>query len=313
MQMKTFTQIRQKKLAVIFTLGVLFYEALPARAEHFSQYSISDSIPDKHNMLAARYCQEKQLDLAISEINLALQDPEESVDYFTWYTRGFIYKEIYKIEGKQNRYSQSREMAIESFLRALKLQKDPSKTGSNNSALLFLTNSMLNDALVIASTLNADSDEDGEKLYLRYVEVMEALDPSFNASSSGKNFYTARAQRWYKLWTDDMCNDVLFMRTVESYQSLIAMSSDNCEAHYNLGVAWYNMAISASKDCINLSKESSCMTKAKTELEEAYSICNSNTEILMGLVNLYKTLGNTEQVNKYSQLLTEVRNAQIKE
>jgi hypothetical protein len=274
---------------------------------------VSDSIPEKHNMIAARYCQEKLFDQAITEINIATQDSEESFDYFTWYTRGFIYKEIYKLEDKQNRQSRNREIAIESFLYAMKLQKDNSKASSNNSALLFLSNSMLNDALVIASTLNADSDEDGEKLYLKYVEVMEASEPLFNAAPSGRNFYTARAQRWYKLWTDDMCNDVLFGRTVEAYETLISVSSDNCEAHYNLGVAWYNMAISASKDCVNTEKESSCLSKATSELEQAYSICNSNIEILMGLVNLYKTMGNTEQVSKYSQLLTEVRNTIIKE
>ncbi len=311
--MKTFTKIGHKRLALFFFISSLICGSIQIQAELVFSGSISDSIPEKHNMLAARYCQEKEFDLAVSEITLATQDLEESVDYFTWYTRGFIYKEIYKLEDKQNRHSQNRDIAIESFLHALKLQKDSNKIGSNNSALLFLSNSMLNDALVIASTLNADSDEDGEKLYLRYVEVMEVADHSFNASSSGKNFYTARAQRWYKLWTEDMCNDVLFMRTIESYEKLIQMSSDNCEAHYNLGVAWYNMAISASKDCINTEKESTCLSKATSELEQAFSICNSNIEILMGLVNLYKTMGNSEQVSKYTQILTAVRSAQIKE
>jgi tetratricopeptide (TPR) repeat protein len=310
---KIFTTIGHKAFGNLLLLALILFRSFQTQAGIVHLNTVSDSIPEKHNMIAARYCQEKLFDQAISEINVATQDPEESFDYFTWYTRGFIYKEIYKLEDKQNRQSRNREIAIESFLYAMKLQKDNSKTSSNNSALLFLSNSMLNDALVIASTLNTDSDEDGEKLYLKYLEVMEASDPLFNAAPSGRNFYTARAQRWYKLWTEDMCNDVLFGRTIEAYETLIQMSSDNCEAHYNLGVAWYNMAISASKDCVNAEKESTCLSKATSELEQAYSICKSNIEILIGLVNLYKTTGNTEQVSKYTQLLTEVRNTIIKE
>jgi tetratricopeptide (TPR) repeat protein len=309
----TFTKTGQRISGYLFTFLFVIFHSLFAQASAFILSADPDSLHDKHSILAARYCQEKQFDLAISEINHALEDPIESQEYFTWYTRGFIYKEIFKIEGAQNRQSQNREIAIQSFLQALKIQKDNSSIGSNNSALQFLANSIFNDALVIASTLSADSDEDGEKLYERYVEIMETIDPLFNAASTSKNFYTARAQRWYKLWTEDMCNDVLFSRTIESYEKLIQVSSDNCEAHYNLGVAWYNMAISASKDCINDEKKSASLSKATKELEQAYAYCNSNIEILMGLVNLYKMTNNQDQISKYTNILTELRKSQNKE
>ena len=86
---------------------------------------------------AARLCQEKQFDKALSKIKEAKETKLEGDNPYLWYVDGFIHKEMYKQNESGNRSSIQREMAVESFIKSLEMDKQNQHAAMTKLSLKF--------------------------------------------------------------------------------------------------------------------------------------------------------------------------------
>ncbi len=258
----------------------------------FSNTVFSDTIPQRHAFAAAQLCQEKKMSEALLEIELAIADQEESTDMYTWYVRGFIYKEQYKLSESSDRHSLSRTLAAESFLKSKAMaDNDDEVTLNHNTALKYIASTYYNDAMKAAIEMQVDEKE-CDDLMNRYYTLMNKVEPGKDFVSEYKEFYTAKAQRYFDLWTAASESIILFNKCSDTYQLVLALQPDDCNAQYNLGVLYYNKVASDCKDAkpkcadnslVKKSSEYFAMVKQKCATEEMLRSILTAEEFFMSL------------------------------
>lgn len=293
-----------RRLTVAFSVFILF-----VGIEGFSINFSADSVPERYAVSAARHCQQKDFETAKSEIEIALLSPEEMKDAYTWYIRGFIYKEIYKLYESTNVHSPARELAIDSFLYADQINEDIEISNNNDAALKYLAWTYFKDAIKMAGEFNPDDEEKGDGLFLKYSIIQNEL--AGNPVSPGDHviLMKQKGQRYLELLRNQQCNRDLCNQAKETMGVVVLADSLDCIAQYNNATIYYNIAVNSNEiyaDCFSMDERSAHLLQAEKFLLNAEKCCAENLEIISSLLNVYRFVNNSEQMLIYETKLQRI-------
>jgi hypothetical protein len=261
---------------------------------------------------AAKLCQEKQFDLAVQKIEEAKASPVESLDSYTWYVDGFIQKEIYKQNDIGVRNSKHREMAAESLLKALELDKKNQHSAMIKLSLKFLASSYYNDALLQTQEFDLTNNSTPEETYIKFKKFMHYAEPGTSLKKFDKEFNKNMGQRYFALWQLDVDNEILSDKSVEKYSEVLRLDSTESDAYYNIAVVYYNHAVFKYRkigpdtdifDLIVIQQECADLIKnrALVNMQKAYKLTPERGDVVRGLMYMHRALEHENDVEYFKK------------
>jgi hypothetical protein len=258
--------------------------------------------------------QEGDLTAARQFILDAVTDPVESQNAYTWYVKGFIFKEIYKQIEKANPYSENREVAIEAIRKSMAMDVAGTYRDNNTKAIEFLATSYYNDAVRLSRSLNAENINEPERFYQRYKETEALIEPNKNYAASDVELYKNLARACMVIYEIDReRNLVFFDRGFDYYTKALALNPNDYVANYNTASGLYNQGVHyirqisydteifelilIQEKCVALFK------KALPYMLQAHASDPNGKAALKGLVAIYKSLSDDESADQYQQEL----------
>jgi hypothetical protein len=291
--------IRRTLLFLSFAWAALAASAQPSNGktdQAIRQYQLGD-------LMAAR-----------TTINEALQAAEAQKNPYTWYVKGFIYKEIYKEIENGNPASENREIAVEAILKSMALDASGRQAENNKKALHYLAISFYNDAVILTRSLTPENLLLPERYYLRYKALNGYLEPEKNYTSQDAEFYKNMARGCRVIYENDPVNHpVFFEKTIAYYQQAIAAIPDDFQANYNLAVNYYNRGVHKIRKIDHTTEifelitiQDECIRFFKMALPymlKAHEIEPKHAKTLGGLMAIYRSLSNNSEAADYQRKL----------
>ena len=251
----------------------------------------------------------KNLDSALIIINQAVKNPESAKDYQAWMMRGFIYKELYKVNETKNVSSPYRDSASVSLIQSLELDdknQNPQKTNTVQS-LKYLASTYHND-------INRTLDTVGYKQSLinsdKHKAIMKVIDPSFNEHKYNYDVFStvgSMFEKWYELTTSKSLLDLAKTYLLKAY----AINNNTDFINKNLGVLYYNQAVDIIKkmdydvplDQLPIYQDNSVKLgkQALPYLLKASEINPADKAVVEGLAGIYYLLNETDKYNEYKK------------
>jgi tetratricopeptide (TPR) repeat protein len=224
-----------------------------------------------HTIHATQLCKEEKFDEAMAQIELAIRDSVDSSDFFTWYSRGFIYKEVYKRLESDIPESTYREIAVNSFLKSRRLAGNASEqTDNHDLALKYLANTYYNDALQATLQINQNNTHLGEGHIEKYCAIMQAINKAEECPAAFVDYYRAKGQRFHELWSADEKNKSLWDLARSNYSRALELAQHDCSISYNIVALYCNLLVTYRNNP-ELSTPDACNTMLR-EAESAMSI-----------------------------------------
>jgi tetratricopeptide (TPR) repeat protein len=252
----------------------------------------------------------------------ALQSKEEGQSAYTWYVKGYIFKEIYKDIDKGNPQSENRDVAVEAILHSMDLlAKQPSAEGelneNNTKALSYLALSYYNDAVLLTRSLSAAHIEAPERYYLRYKTLYKRIEPNRDFAAQDVEFYKNMARGCRLIYEKDPLNSSVYYAKSNAYlQQAIDLAPNDFQANYNLAVSHYNHGVYKIKqidhnteiyELIRIQDECIALFKlALPYMRKAHELKPDHRKTLGGLMAIYRSLSENDQASTYQQLLEEL-------
>ena len=224
---------------------ILFLFAALAWSESFAQ---RDSVDKATFILGDQTTPaEVRTKLALELIDKAIMHPECVNDGYSWYIRGFIYKEWYKAFESQNKKSKTRMDAVDHLKKSLELYKsDTTKSaGETRNAirltLKYLGSTFYNDAGTSLDTINYKT---ALVNYDKFKECMIAFDANYNIQPYEINFKNVLADQYGKIFRNNIKANQRFFGMAEIiYKEVIALDTNNWGSNYNLSMLYYNYGV----------------------------------------------------------------------
>lgn len=250
-------------------------------------------------------------------VDQAVTSAGEQAHPYTWFVKGFIYKELFKEIEKQNPFSENREVAVQAIRRSMQLDTDGTYTDNNHKALKYLALSYYNDAVRFTRDLNDQNFNEPERFYERYRELYAVVDPQFDFTSQDVEFYKNLARSCRLLWQEDRAqNAVYFEQMIAFYEKAIEIDTNDFQAYYNLAVNYYNKGVyrirsidhttelfelmAIQDDCVALFRQ------ALPYMERAHELNPSHHNTLKGLMAIHRSLSEDEMAQNYQSRLEDL-------
>lgn len=263
---------------------------------------------------ALRYYQSGSLDTAKLFIDSVSVHPETVNLTETWYYRGFVYKEIFNKDEKDNPLSPARDEAISSFFKSLELDPETKLKEGTIKSIKYLTTTLYNHAAVM---LNPDDYKIALINFEKYKQLSQKIEPDSTIKEIDIQFNLVLGTVYTQLYEDDReKNKSFFDKSRDVYLYVLELEPNNISANYNLGILYYNDAVNIIKgldyeldlitlelvqgDCVELFK------KSLPYMQRAYELNPKKKDTLVGLSGIYFSLNEfekSEQVKKELELL----------
>lgn len=258
---------------------------------------------------AARYCQEKNYDLAKERISKAIESGEGRYPY-TWYVNGFILKEIYKQNESSNKHSKNRTQSVESFSKCIEMDKKGEFSEMSKAGIKYLATTYYNDALMRTRDFDSNTAQEAEELFNLFRKHMRTVDPVFPIKTYEKEFSKNMAQRYFMLWQLDLDNEEFSEKSLVQYANALRMDSLDNDIYYNIAVIYYNRAvfkyrkIDANTDFIELidiQQEGANLIKNKAlvNMNKAYNLDPERPDVVRGLLFIHRALEHEQDVEYF--------------
>lgn len=249
---------------------------------------------------------------AMTLIDSAILVDAEKNDPFTWHLRGFIYKDYFRQVEKEIRTSPNRQVAIESFKKSNELDKTGDFKSKNFGMINYLIVSYYNDAVRLMDTTNYVH---AEKTYKRFKAELINVYPDTSVVKKDVEFYNALATIIVKKYNRmDSKSEEFFNTAITVYEKVIDLDSNNCLAHYMIGLLYYNKGVDIILDMdettpidVIMQKQDQCLElflKSKPHMYKAWELQDCKAidpvEILEGLSGIHYQLN---EVDKYKYWL----------
>lgn len=278
------------------------------------------SAQPEQTLQAYRAYQQQDYKRAADLIDEAITTEAGKKDAMTWHIRGFVYKDIFNNVDQKEHHAESRETAIEAFLKALEYDKTGEYRENNIKSLRYLGSSLYNDAVLIMRDLDKETISDSEKYYKRYKEVMTEVDQSFNTEERDVNYYKALATCYRKIYEENRTENKEYLeKALAIYDYVLELDPDNYGANYNTAINLYNEGaygieqIDAEAQIPTIVKVQAVSVERFREalpyMLKAHELDPTRRETLIGLRGIYLSLNNNEEANKYKDLLEKTQQA----
>lgn len=260
---------------------------------------------------------EERVIKAIRIIDKAITNPECINDGYSWYVRGFIYKNRYRTLESKDIQSPSRIKAVEYLTKALSLlEKDTSHTAQDyllgtRQTLKYLSSTFYNDAGQSLDPTNFTTAIDN---YNNFRNCMQIADKNYNLQIKEIEFNNALATVYERMFREDIKSNVRFMEmTQDLYKHVIALDSNNWNANYNLAMLYYNYGVDiiykmdVTADIITIEsiqeEAKSLFKKALPYALKSHSLAPTRKEPIIALQGIYFSLYEFEKSDMYKAKL----------
>jgi tetratricopeptide (TPR) repeat protein len=258
---------------------------------------------------AAKLCQEMKLDAALEKSNMALADKTESIDAYCWYVNGYVLKEIYKNREYGLLTSEFRENAMKSFSYSMSLKNADQHASMTRLAMKYLASTYYNDALQASQSNGTEAEQEAYRLFETFEKWMPTAEPGVNMMGYRKEFTKSIGQRYFSL---------------EQYEKIVKLDSEDVDAYYNLSVIHYNQAVFMYRkinhetdmfDMMTIQETASKLIREKALplMDKAYALAPEKGEVVHGKIILHRALDHEKDVEYFKQEIARlVREGKIK-
>lgn len=284
--------------------------------------------PPKLTQQAIQRYQDGDLMAARSAILESLQDPKNQSDVYTWYVKGFVFKEIYKDIDKESPTSENREVATEAILKSLDLAssgRQAEHLENIHRALQYLAISYYNDAVIATRSLSEATMALPERYYTRYKALNAKLEPNKDYNAQDAEFYKNMARGCRQIFDRaPESNLVYFEKSNDYYRQALELIPDDFQANYNIAVNYYNHGVHKIRkidhtteifELIRIQDECIALFKqALPYMRNAHRLQPEHRKTLGGLMAIYRSLSDNLQAQSYQeQLETLIRKGSAKD
>ncbi len=267
---------------------------------------------------AYRAYQQKDFSKAVELIDVAVQTSAGKDDPMSWHIRGFVYKDIFNEIDEKDRFSTNRDIAVESFLRSLDLDKKNEYKENNLKSLRYLASSYYNDAVLVMREVDKGNIHESEVYYNRYKEIVQFSEPEADITERNLIFYKALATCHRKIYEQNRDENKEFLyKALDNYQYVLDIDPDNYGANYNTAINLYNEGaygiekIDAEAQIPTIVQVQAVSVELFREalpfMLKAYEQDSTRRETLIALRGIYLSLNDNEEANKYRDLLLETQ------
>jgi len=258
--------------------------------------------------------QEDSLDCAAMSIDLAILDSNENKAAYTWHIRGFIYKAIFKKTSAKRERSPARSKAIEAFAKSLDLDEAGEFKDNNMKAIEMLGVSFYNDGI---RHLNRFNVEAANQSLEKHNITMRLVDPSYFNEEREKAIKLKSAIIYMARYNDNRDeNQQYFDKSVEIFNEVLEMDSNNFIANLNSGVLYHNLAVDLlleTKPELTIlevmqlqERHVNNMQRSLKYMTKAYSINANHPGVIRALAGAYYSLHETDKYEFYNQKLLKL-------
>ncbi|MFT5183852.1 MAG: tetratricopeptide (TPR) repeat protein [Flavobacteriales bacterium] len=261
---------------------------------------------------AASLCQSGDLIGARAVVDQALASAEAQHPY-TWYVKGYIHKEIYKLIEKQSLHSTNRLNAVVAIKKSMDLDTEGVYRNFNSKALDFLGISFYNDALLLIESFDSDDNEIIFNYYNSFKELMVLSEPFYDFSQFDLDFYKAIAGSYEKIFYHDVEQKDNVQDAIHYYSLALEIDPEDYTSNFNTAIDLYNQGVYKVRlidydteivellmiqdECIKLFKQSlPFMLKAHEQTPE-------RRETLVALMAIYRALNDYERSDYFQETL----------
>lgn len=280
----------------------------------FTQIAFGQFIGKDAVSKALFYLQKSELDSAKKYIDEADFDQELITQPKTWYYKALIYKDLYKLNEKDDKNSPLRLTAVASLKKLNEVDTTKEFKESGQKMMTYLASTFYNDA---ARSLNPNSYKSAEDYYARYRELTLLSTSETDLSQQDIKFKLALASMLNQDLERQPKKDSLKALEVRNlYQTVLSLDTNNGSANYNIGIIYYNEAadlinnmdydmdlekLNEMQDiCINL------FLQALPYMKKSYELDWNKKEAIIGLGNIYHGLNDTEKEEFYKKELKDI-------
>lgn len=236
----------------------------------------------------------------------------ERFDSQTWQLRGIIYRNI--SNGDQLYY---REIALESFVRAKKIDSTGLYTAKINEYIRNTLVKYYNDAVTLL--LEDGEFEKSEESYDIYVrQYKKLLSPNHDFTATNISYYNAVGAEYLKKvdLVEPSKKIELREKAIQYSGKSLVYDSLNFKANFNIGIVYYNIGVdyvitidpegtSLEQIILNQKRSEEAFLKALPYLHRAERLEPNNKAVQEALMGCYYGLNNNEMYLKYQKLVDQ--------
>lgn len=269
--------------------------------------------------VAGKFYVEHIPDSAKVYIDKAMLSPQNKEDAYAWQLRGFIYKDLYNKKERNDKTSRLRVEAMSSIRKSIILDsKENNYLSDNINVMKYLINTMHNDA---GESLDPVDYETAISLFRQEQEYFKIIDPSAEAYNKREIEFAAALGSVYNSIIESSQDSVQKQKYVNLaksiYSKIISIDPNNFNANYNMGILYYNQAVSLIKTELYdadmvlfqlvLDQSVTLFRESLPFMEKAYKLDPKREDALEGLRGIYVGLNDPETSDIYKQRLEMIK------
>ncbi|MBI2281532.1 MAG: hypothetical protein HYU68_12720 [Bacteroidetes bacterium] len=287
-----------KRIYILF-ISLLFTQVV------FGQFIGKDAVSK-----ALFYLQKNELDSSKKYIDEADLDQELITLPKTWYYKSLIYKDLYKLNEKDNKNSPLRLTAVESLKKLTEIDTTKEFIESAQKMMTYLASTFYNDA---ARSLNPQAYKNAEEYYAKYRELILLSNTGTDLLQQDIKFKLALASMLNQDLEKQAKKDSTKIEEVKGvYKMVLSLDTNNGSANYNIGIIYYNEAVDLINNmdydmdleklnemqdvCINL------FLQSLPYMLKSYDLKYNEEATIKGLENIYHGLNDTEKEEFFKNL-----------
>lgn len=265
---------------------------------------------------AARECRSGNLSEALSTIQDAIEGAEGD-DAFSWYVKGYIHKQIFVDEEKENPSSPHRDQAIQAIDKSIALDKAGEYSDNCQKAMRFLAVTFYNDAIWGTRSFDPQHPEVPEASFKRFTDVMAKAEPGYDFTKNTIDFYKQMGTAFIRHFKIEDGKDRDLMESSNRYYKMVlALDSADYDSNYNLAINYYNLGVQRIKQINHgtdifelLGIQDECVILFQQSLPymlKAQRQDPNRVETLKGLMAIYRALSDHEKSTYYQRELQKL-------
>jgi len=269
---------------------------------------------DNPLQLAIDMYQKGDLAEAQAAIEKAIADETTAQEPTAWYLRGFIYKDLYKAQPQVDTIMGLREKSVASFTKLLSLDNSDKFKADTYSSLKYLGVTLYNDAI---KDLEAEQFDRSKQRFEQFKSTITlSLDTTIDVQSQEIDYYLNLGSLYTQM--NQQNDSTGFLDSAKlAYNHVLIVDSLNIKANYNLGVLYYNEAVSIINnldfdevDLVAFSDiEDQSIQLFKQSLpymELAYTLSPEDRNTIEGLAGIYFSLREFDKSNEFKAKLEQL-------